>query len=211
MIFAEALVRTYRWLRQCSIPAPRAGVVRHWLPLLGLLTAVAGCATEPTQSMAVRQAPPAPDTNVYFYPAQGHAPPSPEQQDRDKYECNTWAVQKSGFDPSLPNVPPHQRVRVVAGGPPPGTGVAVGAVGGAALGAAVSSPWHAGSGALFGALTGAAIGGITDAERSAQTNRIEAQANANADNAQTAALERNAMDYRRAMSACLEGRGYSVR
>ncbi len=61
--------------------------------------------------------------------------------------------------------------------------MAVGAVGGAALGAAVSSPRHAGSGALVGALAGAAIGGITDAERSAQANRIETQANANADNA----------------------------
>ena len=41
--------------------------------------------------------PPPPETNVYFYPVRGQ---SPEQQDRDKYECNTWAVQQSGFDPS---------------------------------------------------------------------------------------------------------------
>jgi hypothetical protein len=175
------------------------------LTLLGVVT-LAGCVTEPPRQVAVpRQVPP--DTNVYFYPAQGHPAPSPEQQDRDKYECNAWAVQKSGFDPSLPNVPPHQRVQVVAGGPPPGTGVAVGAVAGAVVGGAVSSPWHAGPGILIGALAGAAIGGVADAERSAQTDQLQAQAN----DAQAAVLEKKASDYRRAMSACLEGRGYSVR
>lgn len=191
----------------------RSSIVTVGLPLLALfaLLGAAGCAVEPTEPVVARQDPPPPDTNVYFYPAQGQAAPSAEQQDRDKYECNNWAVQKSGFDPSLPNLPPHQRMRVVAGGPPPGTGVAVGAVTGAVVGAAVSNPWHPGGGTLLGAIAGAAIGGVTDAERAAQANRIEAQANADANSVRTAALERQAMDYRRAMSACLEGRGYSVR
>jgi hypothetical protein len=190
-------------MRRCPAIRP----ARQWLTWLGLLS-LAACAAEPPVS--VPQATPPPDTNVYFYPAQGHGAVSSEQQDRDKYECNAWAVRQTGFDPSLPNVPPHQRVRVVAGGPPPGSGVAVGAVSGAVVGAAVSSPWHAGRGTLIGALAGAAIGGITDAERNAQGNRIEAEANADANGAQTAALEQRALDYRRAMAACLEGRGYSV-
>ena len=185
--------------------------VRRCLALLGLLTAIAGCVAEPVQPVAVPEEPAAPDTNVYFYPAQGRATPSPEEQDRDKYECTTWAVKQTGFDPSLPNVPPHQRLSVVAGGPPPGTGVAVGAVTGAVVGAAVSNPWHAGGGTLLGALAGAAIGGVAEAESNAQANRIEAQANADANGVRTAAMERKAMDYRRAMTACLEGRGYSVR
>jgi hypothetical protein len=178
------------------------------LTLLGVV-ALAGCAVEQPRRAAVPQPVP-PDTNVYFYPAQGHPPPPPEQQTRDKYECNTWAVRRSGFDPSLPNVLPQQRVQVVAGGPPPGTGVAVGAVSGAVVGGALSSPWHAGAGTLVGALAGAAIGGVVDAERSAQTDHLQAQANAQANNAHTAALDQKAADYRRAMSACLEGRGYSV-
>jgi hypothetical protein len=74
------------------------------------------------------------------------------------------------------------------------------------VGGAVSSPWHAGPGILIGALAGAAIGGVADAERSAQTDQLQAQAN----DAQAAVLEKKASDYRRAMSACLEGRGYSV-
>jgi hypothetical protein len=193
-----------------AIRGPATRAARYWLALLGLL-AVAGCVAEPPRPASVPPEAPPPDTDVYFYPAQGHPAPSAQQQDRDKYECNVWAVQQTGFDPSLPNVPPHQRVRVVAGGPPPGTGVAVGAVTGAVVGAAVSNPWHTGSGTLIGALAGAAIGGVADAERTAQPNRIEAQADADANGARAAALEQRALNYRRAMTACLEGRGYSVR
>ena len=171
---------------------------------------LAGCASEPPRPAPVTAAM-APDSNVYFYPAPGRPAPVPAQQDRDRYECNAWAVRQTGFDPSLPNVPPHQRVQVVAGGAPDGTGVAVGAVGGAVLGAAVSDPWHSGSGALIGAVAGAAIGGIVDAERADATDRATEAAAADANQVQAAVLERRAQDYRRAMAACLEGRGYIVR
>ncbi len=50
--------------------------------------------------------------------------------------------------------------------------------------AAVSSPWHTGTGALVGALAGAAIGGVSDAGRGAETDRLQAQANAQANDAQ---------------------------
>ena len=150
-----------------------------------------------------------PNTNVYFYPTQDH-PRSAGQQDRDKYECNEWAVQQTGFDPSAPQVPPHQRMQIVAGGPPPGAQVGAGAVTGAFLGAAVSNPWEAGRGALIGALAGAALGGISEAEREHQTQQLQAQANANSTSAQNAALERKASEFRRAIGACLEARGYTV-
>src|ERR1700684_2913642 len=154
----------------------------RFVAALAVLTACAGCVSEPPPPPAPMEPPP-PETNVYFYPVRGQ---SPEQQDRDKYECNTWAVQQSGFDPSAPNVPPHLRVVVSSGGPPPGTGVAAGAVTGAVLGAAVSPPWHAGPGALIGALAGAAIGGI--AENAAAEQR-RAQMAANVGSAQAAMLE----------------------
>jgi hypothetical protein len=141
---------------------------------------------------------------VYFYPTRGQ---SPQQQDRDKYECHTWAVQQSGFDPSAPNVPPHLRV-AVSGGPPSGAGVAAGAVTGAVLGAVVAPPWQAGPGALIGALAGAAIGGVAE---SAAAQRTREQVAASVSSAQAAQLEQEARNYRRAMSACLEGRGYNVR
>jgi hypothetical protein len=181
---------------------------RSFVIVLALLSLCA-CATEPAPVAVPEESPP-PDTNVYFYPAAGRTIAA-EQQDRDRYECNSWAVQKTGFDPSLPNVPPHQRVRVVAGGPPAGADVAAGAVTGAVVGAAVSNPWHAGRGAVLGTIAGAAIGAIADAERSAETTRIEDAENARIHDAQAATFERRATDYRRAMMACLEGRGYSVR
>lgn len=140
-----------------------------------------GCVAEPVSAVVRPELPP-PDTTVYFHPVQSHPAPSPEEQDRDKYECNVGAVQQSGFDLSLANIPPHQRVRVVAGGPAPGTGVALGAVMGAVIGAAVSDRWHTGSGALFGAL------GVPPED----------------------ATSRRA-NYFRAEAACLDARGYSVR
>ncbi len=107
---------------------------------------------------------PPPNVTVYAYPQQGQ---SPQQMDRDRYECSTWATQQTGFNPSAPNVPPHERVQVVSG-PPPGTGVAVGAVTGGILGAAVSNPRNAGAGLLLGALLGGAIGAGAEASADAQ-------------------------------------------
>jgi uncharacterized membrane protein len=120
-------------------------------------------------------------------------------------------VQQTGFDPSNPQRPPHRRMRVVAGGPPPGAQVGAGAVTGAVVGAAVSSPWETGRGAVLGAIAGAAIGGVAASERTAEINRMQAQNQASASQVQTARLERQATDFRRALSACLEARGYSVK
>lgn len=163
----------------------------------GLLSA---CVTEPPP----RRAPPPPppvDTTVYAYPLHGQAT---AQQDRDRYECYVWAKQQTGFDPSAPNVPEQARVRVV-GGPPPGTGTAVGAVTGAVIGAAISNPWDRGFGAIAGALIGSAIGSSADAANAQRSHEA-----AVVDRAQMQRIEHQAADYRRALGACLEGRGYSV-
>lgn len=179
------------------------------LLLLTAASVLPGCATEPVDMTPAQ--PLAPDTNVYFYPTDGHAISS-DQQGRDKYECNTWAVQQTGFDPSEPQVPPHQRMQIIAaGGPPPGAMVGGGALTGALVGSAVSRPWESGRGALFGALAGAAIGGIAEAERNEQVGHLQAQANLSETQAQNAALEQKATAFRRALGACLQARGYSVR
>ena len=153
---------------------------------------------------------PPPNTEVYAYPL--HNQP-PEQQDRDHYECSVWATQQTGFDPSAPGVPPHERVRVVSAGPPPGTNTAIGAVAGAIIGAAIAPHWQTAGGALAGAVVGGAIGSAGDAAN-AQANAANMQAAqaASGQNRRAAALqEQKAADYRRALSACLDGRGYSVR
>jgi hypothetical protein len=173
--------------------------------LSALALGLAGCATAPPPQPGPppgAYAGPPPNTTVYAYPQNGQ---SADQQSRDRYECSLWAVHQTGFDPSAPNVPPQYRV--VASGPPPGTGTAIGAIAGAVIGAAISPRWDRGAGAVFGGLTGAMIGSASDANRAEQS---QAQMSA-AEQEQAAAMADKARDYRRALSACLEGRGYSVK
>ena len=168
-----------------------------------------GCVEAPPPRPAPPPPPPErPVTDIYAYP-QNNQPP--EQQERDRYECNAWAVQQSGFDPSGPNVPPHDRYRVVAVGPAPGSGTAVGAITGGILGAIIGGPRNAGAGLVVGAVAGGLVG--TAAE---QQQRADAEAQAQEINdartaQQMAVIDANASRYRRALGACLEGRGYSVK
>ena len=148
--------------------------------------------------------PPPPPSEVYAYPQRGQ---TPEQQDRDRYECSVWATQQTGFDPSAPGVPPHERVVVVQGGPPSGAGTALGAVTGAILGAAIARPWQAAPAALAGAVVGGAIGNAADQANAANQTRTVLVPDRRAQ----ALQEQKAQEYKRAISACLDARGYTVR
>lgn len=176
---------------------------------LGALLALAACATEPaqfSQSSQPQAAPaPRPSTQVYFYPKHGQ---SAEQQDRDRYECYLWAMKQTGFDPSQPDLAPHQQVKVTPV-PAPGHNTAVGALTGAMIGAAVSDEDNRAGGAALGAITGAMIGAISDSARQQQAQQLQESYN-RADAERQARIDRQATEYRRAMAACLEGRGYSV-
>ena len=168
---------------------------------LGVAALLAGCVEAPPQRIVVRAPPPPEFTRVVIYPANGQ---SPQQMDRDRYECSTWAVQQSGFDPSQPGVPSGERI-VVRSSTPPGTNTAVGAIAGALLGAAVLGPRNAGAGLLIGGATGAAIGASNDA--AAQQRAAAEQAQYNQAYAQA---DDGARNYRRAISACLRARGYTI-
>jgi len=183
------------------------------IPALALLfpLALIGCAApvlpdaRPDVVPASRPAV-APDTQVFVYPA---ASQSPEQLDRDRYECNAWAVRETGFDPSLPTVAPHQRVQVVSV-QPQGSDVLAGAATGAIIGAAVSRPRDAGAGAIVGAIAGTILGAASDDARQKQAAAIN-QRLSQRDYPVDPALEARAANFRRAISACLEGRGYTVK
>jgi hypothetical protein len=173
---------------------------------------LAGCVEAPparpyrTYQQVPPPAPARPNTEVYAYPTQGQ---TPEQTDRDRYDCHEWAVKQSNFDPSGPGVPPHDRV-LVASGPPPGTNTAIGAIAGAVLGAVIAGPRNSGFGAVAGGITGAAVGSAGDAANAeAQNEQIRAARSQDA--RQAAAMDLKASNYRRAIAACLEGRGYSVK
>jgi hypothetical protein len=155
-------------------------------------------------------APPAPRTvavpapppqKVFVYPSNGQ---SAEQTDRDRYECHVWAVQQTGVDPSRADGNPYERV-VVQPANPPGSGTAAGAIGGAILGALIAGPRDAGAGMILGGVTGAIVGSAADASAQEQAHMTQQQLNQRA-----AAGRARADSYRRALGACLEGRGYTV-
>ena len=159
---------------------------------------LAACVTPPPRTYAVPA--PAPQ-RVFVYPANGQ---SAEQTDRDRYECHIWAVQQTGVDPSRSDASAYERV-VVQPANPPGSGTAVGAIGGAILGAIIAGPRNAGAGLVIGGATGAIVGSASDANAQAQAQQTQQQYN------QSAASGRARADsYRRAISACLQGRGYTI-
>lgn len=176
------------------------------LLILLLILALSGCYPATYREVPIAaQGPRAPITQIYFYPREGQPK---DQQSRDHYECYNWAVQQTGFDPSQSSIPPVRRVKVVPM-PPPGHDTAIMAIAGAVLGALIAGPRHAGAGALIGAGSGVVAGAVSDSTRQQYTQQME-EAYANRDQALDVRYEEKARDFRRAMSACLEGRGYSV-
>src|SRR5579863_8909284 len=163
---------------------------------VALAVLLAACVAPPPRVVRVPGPPPPPPQRVFVYPANGQ---SAEQTERDRYECHVWAVQQTGVDPSRADASAYERV-VVQPANPPGTGTAVGAITGAIIGSVIAGPRNAGAGLVLGGATGAIIGSASDAQ--AQT---QAQINQSA-----AAGRARADSYRRAIGACLQGRGYTV-
>jgi uncharacterized protein YcfJ len=128
---------------------------------------------------------------------QGQRGQSQEQTRRDRYECHNWAVAETGEAPAAPpsaDAPQGderelRRERIDR------------AIIGAAIGGAVGSIFGNGrrrdssDRVLAGAAAGAAIGAVTAGDGG--TRRAADQTE-------------QPSDYLRALTACLEGRGYSV-
>ncbi len=169
----------------------------------------AGCASPPRQrtERAPIPDPMPPVTELTVHPARSQ---SAREMRRDRFECHGWAVRQSGFDPATMSVRMPTSVPRVEADPPAGYGTAAGAVTGAVIGAAVSSPRHTGRGAAIGAVVGAVAGAASDAAREARAGRIEDAYAARAAR-RDAEYAEDENRYRRALSACLEGRGYTVR
>jgi uncharacterized protein YcfJ len=140
------------------------------------------------------------------YPTGGQ---STEQLSRDRYECYLWGVKQSGFDPSQTSLAPHQRVEVVPV-QPSGSDTAAGAITGAVIGAVIAGHHDAAAGAIGGAIVGGAAGAASDAQREARVKQVQNRYDQR-DNVRMAKLEEQAGNYRRALTACLEGRGYTVK
>jgi YMGG-like Gly-zipper len=133
---------------------------------------------------------------VYAYPAKGQ---SATQMANDESVCYKSARSKTGVDPA--NLPPATAAPAAVHQGGTVRGAAGGAAGGAAIGAVAG---NAGQGAAIGAVAGALAGRA----RQNQLNRAEAQyAQANAQAQRSQSMN----NFRRAYSACLESKGYTVK
>ncbi len=133
---------------------------------------------------------------LVVFPAKGQ---SQKQQKKDEFDCYMWGMEQSGIDPL--NLPKTEAA--VQSGPTGGAvkGAARGAVAGAAVGAIAGD---AGKGAAIGATAGGMKGVGRGRQQQAQQNE-QAQASA-------AATDQAKVDsYKKAFSACIEGKGYTVK
>lgn len=167
---------------------------------------LSGCAGPALQvQSSVEEQRPIPSTTVYFYPNNGQ---TEEKQERDRYECYLWAVDQTGFDPGQQDLTPHQRI-LVKPSTPAGTDVAFGAASGAVLGSILAHPHARGEGLVFGLIAGSVLGIAAELSKQDQADKLQQQYD-NAEQQHYAQLERQASGYRKAISACLEGRDYTV-
>jgi hypothetical protein len=137
---------------------------------------------------------------VYVFPAKSQ---TPEQQSVDEQACYSWAVQQSGVDPL--NMTPTKAQPVDKS--PDGSvvaGAAVGAMAGAVVGSAVHHHgYHTGGAAAAGAMVGAMAGAAHKSKKDAQKEQQAQQAAAATDKAKIDS-------FKKAYTACLQGKGYSV-
>jgi hypothetical protein len=170
---------------------------------LAVAAALSACVSTPApRSTAAASPMPAPQlTKVYFYPLQGQVE---AQQERDRYECFNWSVRQTGFDPSRHAAPLEHRAAVV---PARSSGQAIGAAAavGAVIGAVAAGPGNTAEGAVVGAMAGTVLGSAAAAAERSDAERPRYRTT------RDRRFEQQAGEFRRAMSACLEGRGYSVK
>jgi hypothetical protein len=170
------------------------------LTLVAGMTQAAVAQTEPVQ-LAAGSAQAMQALGLIVYPAGGQ---SAELQARDEQACYGWAQQR--LDPMASGPSPDSAAQVGkarADSATQGAGIK-GAAGGAAGGALIGAiAGDAGKGAGMGAIGGALRARRAKREAGQQAEQ-QARAQAQAQGSQQAS------SFRKAMVACLEGRGYTV-
>ncbi len=167
-----------------------------------------------------QNASPAKSLNMYAYP---RSQQNADKQLKDENECYASSKQQTGIDPQAP--PPatksaeqkaaEQKAAADAAHAPAGgrvRGAARGAAAGAAIGAVAGD---AGTGAGAGAVAGTMAGGAKQrrankqAKQQAAANTAAAQQNQ--ENQAKQAYAAQIDTFKRAFSACMDARGYSVK
>lgn len=130
------------------------------------------------------------------FPAKGQ---SDEAMEKDKFSCYGWAKDQTGFDPMktpTTSTPPPSQAKKSGG-------IIKGGAGGAILGGIIGGS----SGAKTGAVAGGLIGGVRQGSSNRATDRNTEQWKQQ----EASDYSNNRDQYNRAYSACLEGKGYTVK
>ena len=191
--------------------APSRSRLALKLAAAGLALSLSGCVVAPYHRSYYHPVPrvrvwvPFP---VWYVPVAGYHH-GDGAYDRDRQECYRYAVRETGIDPG--GMTPVQE----RGGSGGGGEVVAGAAVGAVAGGIVSSPRNAGAGMVIGAILGAAVGAAS-AESRERTERAERAERAERDSrGRRDAPEELSRDeqrlFRGAMSECMERRGYRPR
>lgn len=134
---------------------------------------------------------------LMIFPAKGQ---SNEVMEQDKFSCYGWAKGQTGFDPMrAPTTTTPSPSQAKKSG-----GIVRGGLGGAALGAIIGDSSKS---AKRGMAAGALIGGV----RQRSSNNTNEQKTAEWEQREASNYANNRNQYNRAYSACLEGKGYTVR
>jgi hypothetical protein len=153
---------------------------------------------------------------LYVFPAKNQAP---KTQSTDEASCFGWAKTRTGIDPMAikPQTAAAPQQASAASPSDAGKGaVAGGAVKGALLGTAVGAiAGDAGKGAAIGATTGVVAGAGAKRRAKSQAAAAQQQQQAAADQAAAqaaaASVAQQKSDYNKAFSACMEGKGYTIK
>jgi hypothetical protein len=155
---------------------------------------------------AAQPSAPAPSASLglYVFPAKSQ---TPAQQNQDEQACYAWAKDQSGIDPAAVKANPDSAKKAAGAQADSATagagikGAARGAAGGAVVGGIAGD---AGTGAGVGAVVGVAKGrkAKKQAKKQAEQQAVE-QANAQAAG--------TTETFKKAFSACIEGKGYTIK
>jgi len=134
--------------------------------------------------------------DLMIFPAKGQ---SNETMEQDKFSCYGWAKGQTGFDPMktpTTSTPPPSQAKKSGG-------VVRGGAGGAILGGII--------GGSSGAKKGVAAGGLVGGVRQGSNNKAVDQKSKDWEQKEASNYANNRNQYNRAYSACLEGKGYTVK
>jgi hypothetical protein len=145
---------------------------------------------------------------TYAFPQKGQ---TPDQQNQDESGCAQWAADQTGINPAVLEYRQQeaqadlQKASAEASKPQLGRKLGRAALTGAALG---EMDQHMDSGAGKGAAMGATLAA---SKMLGQKQEQKKQAPLNEANAQAGQVQAETEQYVRAYSACMEGKGYSIR